>query len=250
MKINPRKIVPIHSVAALVLLAACAVQAQESPLSSFYTPSYRGQAGTASAFWTDESAVANSGFTNANGINNATYVAPGGGTLANASVSQTTPGAFIIPGQDATGNSGDIYSFSSINTFVLNYIGSSAVGNVVFQAETVGNELDYSSVLLNCTANGVQESLSATANELYTGGSEAGGSDVLTEWEWNLPTDDDITSFSIDFNGSDTSVGLENTMLDVAPFDVAAVPEPSSVAMAGIGGMGLLFWRRRFRRQS
>lgn len=249
MKIS--KLNPVHCCVTLALFTAFTTSAQEAPLGSFYTPAYRGQAGTESAFWTDASVAANSGFTNANGINNAAYAAPGGSTLANASVTQTTPGAFIIPGQDATGNSGDIYSFSSINTFVLNYTGSSAVGNVVFQTETVGSELDYSSVLLNYTlAGGAQESLSATANELYSGSGAMGSSDVLTEWDWNLPTDDDITSFSIDFNGSGPSVGLENAMLDVSPFNVATVPEPSSVALAGMGGMGLIFWGRRFRRQS
>jgi PEP-CTERM motif len=241
----------------LPLLIASAAHAQEASPGSFYTPAYRGQTGTESAFWNDASAAADSGFTNATGINNATYVAPGGSTLANASVTQTTPGAFIIPGQDGTGNSGDIYSFSSINTFVLNYTVSSpanfpnGVGNVIFQTETLGSELDYSSVVLNYTlAGGAQETLSATANELSNGGSAQGGSDVLTEWEWNLPAADDVTSFSIDFNGSGTSVGLERTMLDVAPFDVAPVPEPGSLALFGMAGMGLLIWMRRSHRQS
>lgn len=235
-------------------LIACAAHAQtEATLGDFYTPTYRGEAETASALWNDTSTAINSGFTNAYGSpNNASYVAPGGVSLANASVTQTTPGAFIIPGSDPSGNSGDIYSFSSINTFVLNYTGTFSVGNVIFQTETTGSELDYSSVQLSYTlAGGEQESLSATPITLYDATGDFGGfpsSDVVTAWQWNLPTADDITSFSIDFNGADTSVGLERTMLDVASFDsMEPVPEPSSLALAGLGGLGLLFLGRQFR---
>jgi hypothetical protein len=251
MKMNTLRINSACYVLTLSLCLAGAAHAQtEATLNDFYTPDYRGQAGTVSALWDDTSASPNGAFTNAyGGPNNAAYVVPGGNALAGASVTQTTPGAFVL------GN-GDIYSFSSINTFVLNYAGASAVGNVIFQAETTGSTLDYSSVLLNCTlAGGVQESLSATPDQLYSSVGDFGGfgesTDEVTAWGWNLPTGDDITSFSIDFNGSDTSVGLERAMLDVSPFnDAVPTPEPSVMTLAGIGGVGLLFWQRRIRTQS
>jgi len=228
--------------------AASTVQAQltEAPVGSFLTPSYRGQTGTESAFWNDS-------YTNAfGGANQASTLAPGGVSLANASVTQTTSGAFLLshPG-------GDIYSFSSINTFVLNYSVSNpanfpnGVGSVFFQTETVGAELDYSSVQLSyTTAAGTQTLPALITEELFrsTGDSGFGStSDVLREWQWNLPLGDDVTSFSIAFNASDVSLGMERTMLDVAPFNVAAVPEPSSMALAGIGGAGLLLWTRRLK---
>lgn len=247
-----------YGVAFALLIAGPADAQTEASLSDFYTPTYRGEAGTSSALWDDSSANANSAmpaaFTSAyGGANNAYYAAPGGNALANASITQTTDGGggtFIIP--TVPDGSGDIYSYSAVNTFVLNYSGAFDVGNVIFQAETTGSELDYSSVQLNYTlAGGGQESLSATPVTLYDSTGDFGGfpsSDVVTAWEWNLPTADDITSFSIDFNGADTSVGLERTMLDVASFDsVEAVPEPNSLALAGLGGLGLLFWGRRFR---
>src|ERR1700744_1981605 len=149
MKINRLKL----SLALTCLGAGVAHAQTEADLSNFYTPSYRGQAGTESVLWDD--LTVGSAFTNANGANYSSLVAPGGSALANASVSQTTPGAFIIG--KASGSAGDIYSYASVNTFTLNYslsdLGSfpNGIGNVVFQTETFGSELDYSSVLLSYT---------------------------------------------------------------------------------------------------
>lgn len=247
-----RNVLKINHVLILALFSACAVHAQnEAPVSSFYTPSYRGQAGTESAFWDDTSTSPNGAFTNAyGGPNNATYVAPDGNAPANASVTQTTPGAFLL-------SNGDIYSFSSTNTFVLNYsvLDSDSfpngVGNVIFQTETFGSELDYSSVQLSYTlSGGGQETLSATPNQLYYYLGDFGGSpapDVVTAWQWNLSAEDNVTGFSISFNGADMSVGLERAMLDVASFDsVQPVPEPNTMALAGLGlGLVYLGFRRR-----
>jgi PEP-CTERM motif len=228
----------IQSALALTLFAPGVIHAQAT-LGDFYTPSYRGQAGSESGFWSDS-------FTNGyGGPNNASSLAPGGLALANASVTQTTPGAFIIGG-----SSGDIYSFSSINTFVLDYSVlnpasfPNGIGDIVLQVETAGNELDYSSVLLSYTTTSGTQTVGTARNELYNSGPGGMGSDVLSEWEWTLPLGSDVTSFSIAFNGSDTSVALKKTMLDIS-----AVPEPSTLALVGIVGLGLVssrFFRRQF----
>jgi hypothetical protein len=196
-------------------LAACAANAQtEATLANFFSPSFRGVAGSESAVWSDS-------FTNAyNGPNQAATNAPGGFAVANASVTQTTIGAFLIGSP-----SGDIYSFSSTNTFVLNYsvtnptAYSNGIGSIVFQAETDGSELDYSSVVIVYTNCSGTQIVPATRNEIYrsTGDSPFGPtSDVVSEWQWpGLP--EGISSFAIIFNGSDTSVALEQVIFDVTP---------------------------------
>jgi hypothetical protein len=207
---------------ALAILLARSVHAQsEASLTNYFTPSFRTQTGSESVVWSDS-------FTNAYGSSNqAAVVAPGGAVLANASVSQTTPGAFII-GSPA----GDIYSFSSTNTFVLNYsvsnpIGySNGIGGVVFQAETAGSELDYSTtVLAYQTCSGVQ-TLTAVRNEVYrdTQNTTFGpSSDVVSEWQWQaMPVG--VTNFTIIFNGSGASVAMERVMFEVTPAVAPAGP--------------------------
>ena len=242
---NPTRIYHGISIALLSLVVSGGAFAQsEAPLGSFYTPSSRGQPGAESAFWNDTSSASNSGFATPVGVNLAAYVAPGGITLANAAVSQTTPGAFIISKSDPY--SGDIYSFSSVNTFTLSYSVSNpgdypnGVGNVVLQTETFGNELDYSSVLLSYNTGTGSQTVAGTRNELFRDSGTFGGfpaADVLSKWEWNLPVGASVTNFSIVFNGAGTSVGLERVMLDVAP-----VPEPRTMVLVGMG-VGLVCFR-------
>ncbi|HVU27196.1 MAG TPA: PEP-CTERM sorting domain-containing protein [Verrucomicrobiae bacterium] len=249
------------TLASSAIFSASVTRAQdEASLNSFYTPSYRGQANTESALWDDASSNTDpstpAGFTNPyNAPNYAYFAASGGSALANASVTQTTDGGgstFIIPYNPD--GSGDIYSYGAVNTFVLSYSGAFAVGNVIFQTETTGSTLDFSSVQLTYTLAGNPQTLSATPDLLYNNVGDSGfgeGADQVTAWGWNLPLGDDVTSFSIAFNGAGTSVGLERTMLDVAGFNsTVPVPEPSSMALAGVGGLGLLLFGRRFRRQS
>ena len=194
------------------LIANTASAQNEASPTNFLTPSFRGQPGSESAFWSDS-------FTNAYGGPNHGFV------VADASVTQTTPGAFIIGGPG-----GDIYSFSSTNTFVLNYavanpaIYSNGIGTVVFQAETAGSELNYSSVALRFNTCSGTQILTATRAELYRDTEETQfgpSSDVVSEWQWaTLP--EGVTGFTIIFNGSDTSVAFERAMLDVAPAMVPA----------------------------
>jgi hypothetical protein len=207
---------------AILSLALSAAQGQsEAALTNFNAPSFRNQTGSESALWNDS-------FTNASGgLNQAANTAPGGSAVADAAVVQTTPGAFLIGSP-----SGDIYSFSSTNIFVLNYSVSSptaysnGVGGVVFQAETAGSELDCSSIVLTYESCAGLQKLYATRNELYRDEEDTGfgpSSDVVSEWQWpSLPVD--VTSFSIAFDGDDTSDALERANGDRQELGTANLP--------------------------
>jgi hypothetical protein len=43
-----------------------------------------------------------------------------------------------------------------------------------------------------------------------------------------------------------TIASSPNSGMGIAGFQIVAVPEPSTMALAGLGGLGLLAWRRRF----
>jgi hypothetical protein len=208
------------SLAAAILLTQSVRGQTEASVTNYITPSFRNAAGSESAFW-------NESFTNAyGGANQAAVAAPGGLVLANASVAQTAQGAFIIGGPGG----GDIYSFGSTNTFILNYAVSrptnyaNGIGGVVFQTETAGTELDYSSVVLSFNTCSGAQTLVAARNEAYRNTGDSGfgpSSDVVSEWQWPaLPAG--VTSFSIIFNGAGTSVDFERAMLDVTPALVSA----------------------------
>jgi hypothetical protein len=223
----PNAVLICCALGAVLLTTSATAQNAAAPISDFYRPYYRGQSGTESAFWSNSFTVASGG------PNYAPINAPGGAAWANASITQQTNAAVI--------SDGGIYTGGAIGAFVLNYsisnptTFSNGVANVLFQTETSGYQLDYSSVtLLYTNASGVQ-SVSPAAQEqfYYTGTPGVGGAhsaDVIAQWQWNLPANSGVTNFAITFNGAATHVDLGRAMLDVAsvpgagPFAMQSTP--------------------------
>ncbi|HMO64652.1 MAG TPA: PEP-CTERM sorting domain-containing protein [Verrucomicrobiota bacterium] len=198
----------------------------------FLSPSFRGSADSESALWTD--------FTDANGGSNPPNgVAPGGGVLAGASITQDVPGIAFVTG------GGNLYSFSGAMQFTLSYnpgfVGD--VGMVVLQTETLGTELDYGNVRLNYGLGAGSVSLSTTRDELFRtplGG--FGGSAVGSKWEWDL-FGLGVEDFTITFQAAGSSLSL-----DAAALDTVAVPEPAHAGLLAAGLLaGLVVLRRRRR---
>jgi hypothetical protein len=207
--------------AGWAVLAAGATQSLANT-SFFVAPSFRGQAGTSFAGW--------EAFSAATGANSPDLA----GSTANATFAQNTPGAFLT-------GSGNIYAGPppTVGTYSVSYDGSSPVGAVVFQARTVGLELDYSSISLNYGSG----SLSATRTQLENAvaGGGPGAVSVSSSWSWDL-TGLNASDFTISFNAASPDVSF-----DAAHLDVASVPEPQTWALAAAGFGLVVFagWRRR-----
>ena len=204
----------------LLLLAVTAGGFSARADSSFFiAPGFRGQPGTAYSGWEN--------FTNAlDGPNHADLA----GSAGNAFITQTTPGAFLTP---------NIYSFSSTNTFTLTDSTSYTLGTVVLQLRngTGTNPFDYNSVRLEYDNGGGPQSLFTTRTEL----NDTGGG-VASLWNWDVSSLG-INSYKIYFNASDVSLSL-----DAAALDTQVVPEPSALALSGLGLV--LLGKRRFRRRA
>src|SRR5688572_20822909 len=195
--------------------------------SFFVVPSFRGQAGTEYSGW--------EGFTNAyNGPNYASLA----GSTGDAAITQTTPGTGPFPNGPFI-SSGNIYSFATTNTFTLTDSTAFALGTVVLQLRNNdgSTQFDYGSVRLEYDNGGGPLSLFTTRAELNN---TAGG--VASMWSWDVSALG-INSYKIYFNASDLSLSL-----DAAALDVQAVPEPSALALAGLGLM--LFGKRLLPRRS
>jgi hypothetical protein len=146
-------------------------------------------------------------------------------------VRENTAGAFLTSG-------GNIYSPTVATDFTVTltgYLPSTAGTRVVaLRTATVGNELDYGSMLLN----GVAGTRHETFRQAVTGG--FGGTEVESLWLWTLA---DAGSFVFDFNAAASSVSMDQIAAFVGP--VNAVPEPGTWALLA-GGLGLVgVWRAR-----
>lgn len=210
----------------LVNLAPVALAADGA---GFITPAFRGTPDSESALWT----TFTSAYAGANAPNS---VAPGGGVLANATITQTVPGIAFVTG------GGNLYSFAGAMAFTLNYTAGhpADIGLVMFQTETLGTELDYANVRLNYDLATGPVSLAAVRDELFRtplGG--FGGNAVGSKWEWDL-TGLGIHDFSITFNALSSSLSL-----DAVALDTVAVPEPAHAGLLAAGLLtGLILFRR------
>ncbi|MEM6560365.1 MAG: hypothetical protein AAF656_02085, partial [Planctomycetota bacterium] len=153
-----------------------------------------------------------------------------------ADLNQTTLGGFPT-------TTGNIYSFSSVNTFIIEVPGPDdaldvpGVGtNVLLQIKTLGSEFDQNSV----TVNGEPSStfVDFTIEELARDAADSpfGGAEVFTAISFFVPdvTDDFLLGFDAQFS----SLSLDRAVLDT----FTIVPEPGVLSvLAG----GLLLVRRR-----
>ncbi|MBX3734908.1 MAG: PEP-CTERM sorting domain-containing protein [Verrucomicrobiae bacterium] len=214
---------PFPSVIAFALAVSSAHASQEG----FVTPSWRGTPGTLYHGWES--------FTSSSGDPGSRPDLPGSGTAA--TLFQHDPGAFIT-------GSGNIYNPGGISSFTLRQSSLDPVGLVVFQARTLGAELDYASVQLAYDVGAGTQLLMTSRTETDRG--TLLGASVSSLWEWNL-TDSGVTSFEIRFVADGSSLSLDSITLDTRSGGV--VPEPSTWALMLLGVAGLAVRLRKARHE-
>ena len=170
----------------------------------FIVPSFRGSANSQSGYWETFSVP---------------YGSPGNppdqpGATAIAALTQTDTNALLTGG-------GNIYNLST-SFFTLTNTTPFALGTVVLQTRTIGNELDYNSVLLVCADGGGLHSLAPLFR--YELNRAAGqGYSVSSLWQWDL-TGLDVSNYSISFNAAGPSTSFDSLTLDTAGQFSAAFP--------------------------
>jgi hypothetical protein len=211
-----------------VLATVPRTHAAELPTANFTVPFFRGLSDTEWAGWDN--------FTDPVGTpGNAPDVA---GSTGNGVITQSDPTAFLTGGAN-------IYSFAAPTSFNVADNTPYTLGSVVFQARTLGTEMDYSSVLLQYDNGGGAQTLAATRIELDRALAGAGGSAVSSMWEWDVSSLN-IDDFNIVFGASGSSMSFAAATLDTASFQV--VPEPSTYALMVMGGLAL-FATQHYRRK-
>lgn len=193
----------------------------------FVSPSWRGTPGSEFQSWEVFSVATDTGVANH---------PDQPGSSGTATIVQHSPDAFLT-------GSGNIYNPAGISSFTVHDTTTDPIGLVVFQARTLGSELDYSTVRLSYDLGAGAQFLSASRVENDRGTSL--GANVSSLWEWNL-SGLGVSSYEIQFTAGGTSLSFDSATLDTRSAN--AVPEPSTWALLIAGSLGLGVVLRRNRR--
>ncbi|HMO67013.1 MAG TPA: PEP-CTERM sorting domain-containing protein [Verrucomicrobiota bacterium] len=209
----------------LLTALACAPFARAAT-NGFVVPAFRGQPDTAFAGWEIFTVATN------NGVGNLPDLP--GSSAAGARLLQLDPNAVVTGG-------GNIYDMPAISVFEVRYAAAAPLQTVVFQARTVGFEIDYDHVRLTYDLGGGEQALFTPRTEtdrVFAGLGDA----VSSLWTWDLTGTPGVTDITIKFAASASSLSL-----DSATIDVQGVPEPGPALLLGAGllALGLRRWTGR-----
>ena len=216
--------------AAGFLLLSCA--AAHAGFTSPSTPTYRDTARAEFAGW--ESFVSSVGGANPPDD-------PGTTPGASFDVVQLAPGA-ILPG-------GNLYSFVSPTSFVLTHSPASGqvspdLAKLTLQVSTLGNELDYSSVVLTyMDAAGFTRTLAYDAYTELSRFDIGFGDQVESEFTWDLcGIQDAIADYTVEFWSAESHMSLDALFVDALwsdePFTYCGAQVNSQGCTPAIGWSG------------
>lgn len=144
-----------------------------------------------------------------------------------------TNSAFII-GPSTTGN---IYSFAEPTSFELQDTHTNPVGTVLFQFQTEGTFVDFSSIKLQYTNSSNQVVLlspNEMLREFQAGTSSMGGLGNRTAVQWNL-TGLNITSYKVIWTSASSSDSFQQASLDTSGTYGAIIPSSRNWNASGTG---------------
>ncbi|MEO6054525.1 MAG: autotransporter-associated beta strand repeat-containing protein [Chthoniobacterales bacterium] len=153
--------------------------------------------------------------------------------LNNPTITQTgTNTAFIV----GPGTAGNIYSLAAPTSFNLQDTLPYTGGTVLFQFQTEGTPVDFSSIKLKYTDGGGTHFLDPTdmLREYRSSSSTFGGLNNRTAVEWDL-SGLNITSYQIVWNAASASMSFQQAVLDTYVNYTAVIPESRTWASAGGG---------------
>jgi hypothetical protein len=212
---------PIVTTAVMLSLGGAA----RAATNNFVVPDFRGSPDSEAGYW-ERFTVA--------------FGAPGNladqaGSTTGAILTQTgSPDSFIT-------GTGNIYDFSTaLQAFTITDSTPFSLGTVVLQTRTLGSELDYNAVLLTYTDGTGSHTVAPFAHIELDRGTTLGAS-VSLLFQWNL-TGLGVSDYSISFAGAGPSVSFDAMTLDTWNQFAVVVPEPSTYALLGLGGL-MLCWR-------
>ena len=141
----------------------------------------------------------------------------------NPTITQTVPGIAFIIAPTITGN---IYSFRGPTSFVLEDETPFPVGTVVFQFQTAGNLVDFSSIALAYDDGETEVILDADEyiREYESDTSGFGGSGNRNALQWDL-RGRNVSSYRIIWRASGSSMSLQEVSLDTSADYALVVPE-------------------------
>lgn len=213
--------------AAMLTLGAAAAHAGTN---NFVVPVFRGSPDSEAGYWER--------FTVAFGSPG--NLADQAGATTGAILAQTGSAGSFITG------SGNIYDFSTeLQAFNLTDATPFSLGTVILQTRTLGSELNYGAVSLSYTDGSGTHSLAPLARLELDRGTTLGAS-VSSLFQWNL-SGLGVSEYAITFAGAGPSVSFDAMTLDTWNQFAVVVPEPSTYALLGLGGL-MLGWRMMRRR--
>jgi PEP-CTERM motif len=214
-----------------LFVALAAIQfAVSAGTNGFTAPVFRGQAGATYAGWENFTVATNNGTGNVPDLPNP--------TAADARLVQLDPNAIVT-------GSGNIYNMPAVSVFEIRYRAAAPIETLVFQARSVGTEIDYASFGLEFDLGSGPIRLTATRTELLRSPVPGLGDAVSSLWSWDLTTvSPAIQDITIKFNAAGSSLSF-----DSATLDVQSVPEPGAASLlaAGLGALALRRWTFRRR---